>query len=73
MNLKNILVRWTSFLNKKIKKAKKQNLNDQVYEELKHLETTKLKTHYWYWLHRNWNQWYSKISFAMQLTIGLIE
>jgi hypothetical protein len=45
---KNIPVRWTSFLNKKIKKAKKQNLDDQVYEELKHLETTKLKTHYWY-------------------------
>jgi hypothetical protein len=46
---KNIPVIWTSFLNKKIKKAKKQNLDDQVYEELKHLETTKLKTHYWYW------------------------
>jgi hypothetical protein len=37
------------FLKQEDKKAKKQNLDDQVYEELKHLETTKLKTHYWYW------------------------
>jgi hypothetical protein len=68
---KNISVRWISF-NKK-KESKKTNLDYQIYEEIKHLETTKLKTHYWYWVTQKLKTTEFKKSFVMQRTIEVMN
>jgi len=46
---KNIPNRWYSFLNKMKKEAHKKQFDIKVLNELEDLNTTKLKTHYWYW------------------------
>jgi hypothetical protein len=45
---KNLPARWTSFINKKKKESQKK-LDTKMFDEVKKLDTTKLKTHWWYW------------------------
>jgi hypothetical protein len=46
---RNIPARWRSFLNKKKKEAQKKQFDLKLLNDLEDFNTTKLKTHYWYW------------------------